>query len=362
MANRPIPQPGIQELELYTPGNSGGRPASEIRKLSSNENLYGPSPKAIKAVQAASANMWRYPSVDHLELRAAIAKVNDLPVENIICGAGSDEILNLVAQAYCGVGDEVIVTQYGFEIYGIVARSAGATVVYVDETDRTVNVDNILKAVTDKTQIIYVANPSNPTGTFIDEGQIARLVKGLRSDIVLVLDGAYAEFVKGYDGGASFVAGRENVIMTRTFSKLYGLGGLRIGWGYASENMVGILNRIRGPFNLSGPALEGAKEAMLDQEYAQNCKDNILADRDYMTEALRQFGVEIDASSANFIVPRFASETQAKMVSQDLLDANIVVRSIAHYGLPHALRITIGTHEDCIKIVNIIQKSLGVNL
>lgn len=356
--NLPKAQPGIDKLHLYTPGDSTGAAVSEIRKLSSNENLYGPSPKAIAAVKEASAGMWRYPSVDHADLRRVIADVNDLKMEQIICGAGSDEILSLIAQAYAGIGDEVIMTEHGFEIYGIVAKAVGAELVIARERERVVDVPSILDAITDKTKIIYIANPSNPTGTMISNEDIQMLVEGVRSDIVIVLDGAYAEFAGDYDGGASFVDTYPNVIMTRTFSKLYGLGGLRIGWGYGQQHFMDTLNRIRGPFNLSSPALAGAKEAMLDQEYAIKCRNNIIRDREYLKLGMRQLGLEVDDSYTNYVLPRFASQEQAIAMKDVLLENGLAVRSVSHYGLPNALRITIGTREDCEQVMSIMTNEI----
>ena len=356
--NLPKAQPGIGGLHLYTPGDSSGVAVKDLRKLSSNENLYGPSPKAIDAVQKASAQMWRYPSVDHADLRRAIAEVNQLQFDQIICGAGSDEILSLIAQAYAGIGDEVIMTEHGFEIYGIVAKAVGADLVVAPERERVVDVSAILKAITPRTKIIYIANPSNPTGTMVSYDELRVLIEGARSDTVIVLDGAYAEFADHYDGGASLVDEFPNVIMTRTFSKLFGLGGLRIGWGYGQKHFMDMLNRIRGPFNLSSPALEGAKEAMLDQDYALKCRDDIVRDREYLKLGLRQLGLQVDDSATNFILPRFASENEAIAMKDRLLENGLAVRAVGHYGLPDALRITIGTREDCERIMAILTAEL----
>ncbi len=360
--NLPKAQSGIEEIHLYTPGDSSGVAVKDLRKLSSNENLYGPSPKAIKAVQEASAEMWRYPSVDHAGLRRAIADVNNLKFEQIICGAGSDEILSLIAQAYAGIGDEVIMTEHGFEIYGIVARAVGANVVVAKERERVVSVTEILKVITAKTKIIYIANPSNPTGTMIGNDELRVLIEGARSDIVIVLDGAYAEFADDYDGGASLVDEFPNVIMTRTFSKLYGLGGLRVGWGYGQQHFMDMLNRIRGPFNLSSPALAGACEAVLDQEYATQCRDHIIRDREYLKLGLRQLGLQVDDSFTNYILPRFETEEQAIAMKDILLENGLAVRSVAHYALPNALRITIGTREDCERIMGVLTAELEADI
>lgn len=345
MSQHPKPKSGIDQIKLYTPGEAP-KVKGALRKLSSNENLYGPSPKAIAAIAEAAAEVWRYPNVDHSELRASIGEVHDLPAAQIICGVGSDEILYLLAQAYAGEGDEIIMTQYGFEVYGIVTHAVGAELVVAEETERRVDVDQVLKAVTPKTRLIYIANPANPTGTILPDEELERLASSLPSDVILVIDSAYAEFAEGYDGGAGLARSMPNVVMTRTFSKLYGLGGLRIGWGFGAQDVIDTLNRIRQPFNLSNVALAGAQAAMEDQNHVQICRENILEDRKYLTDALRQLGLQIDESSTNFILVRFADEATATRARAFLAERGFLVRSVSHYGFPEALRITIGTKDD----------------
>jgi len=245
------PQPGIMDIALYVSGESTVAGRKDVLKLSSNENPYGPSDKAKAAFARSAQALHRYPSTDHAALRAAIAEVRGLDAERIICGVGSDEVLQFIAQAYAGKGDEVIYTEHGFSMYPILAKAVGAKPVEVAETDRVVDVDKILAACGPKTKIVFIANPANPTGTMIPEAEVSRLAEGLPPQAILVLDGAYAEFVEGYDGGAALVETRDNVVMTRTFSKLYGLGGLRIGWGYGPKAIIDVLNRVRQPFNLS---------------------------------------------------------------------------------------------------------------
>ncbi len=341
----PSAQSGIDKIKLYTPGEAPKFNA-ELRKLSSNENLYGPSPKAIEAVKSSASNLWKYPSVDHLELRKIVAEVHDLPESQLIFGVGSDEILYAVAQAYAGQGDEVIMTSHGFEIYGIATHATGADLVVADEVERVVHVDNILAKISDKTKIIYIANPGNPTGTMLENAELVRLAKSIPAEVLLVIDSAYAEFANAYDGGAALVRAQDNVIMTRTFSKLYGLGGLRIGWAFAAQDVIDNLNRIRGPFNLSSSALAGAQAAMRDQEYTQMCREKILQDRKYLRDALLQFGLQIDESHANFLLVRFSSSQRANAAREFLMEKGYLVRSVAHYGLPEALRMTIGTEDD----------------
>ena len=253
------PQPGIMDIDLYQGGQSHVPGVSNIVKLSSNENPFGASDKAREAYLRSVHSLHRYPNTDHASLRAAIAEVHGLDASRIICGVGSDEIITFLCQAYAGPGDEVLHTEHGFLMYRISALAAGATPVSAPERERTTDVDALLAACTDRTKLVFLANPNNPTGTMIGQGEIARLAAGLPPQALLVLDGAYAEYVAGFDGGATLVDQRSNVFMTRTFSKIYGLGGLRIGWGYGSKAVIDVLNRVRGPFKLSTAALEAAE-------------------------------------------------------------------------------------------------------
>ncbi|MEM9757514.1 MAG: histidinol-phosphate transaminase, partial [Pseudomonadota bacterium] len=294
------PQPGILDIAPYVGGASAIAGRGDVIKLSSNENPWGPPPSAVEAMTETLAGLHRYPSTDHAGLRAAIGEVHGLPPEQLIIGVGSDEILQLLAFAYAGPGDEVIHTEHGFSLYPILARAAGATPVCVAEDARLVDVDAILDRAGPATRLVYLANPGNPTGTMIAGDEVARLADGLPAGCLLVLDGAYAEFVDGYDGGASLVTGRENIIMTRTFSKIYGLGGLRVGWAYAPVAIIDVLNRIRGPFNMSVVALAGAEAAMRDRDFVARCRDANAAERARLTGGLRQLGISCDDSQTNF--------------------------------------------------------------
>ena len=265
------PQPGILDIALYQGGQSALAGVAEPLKLSSNENPFGPSPAAVAAMAAALGDSHRYPSTDHGPLRAAIALAEGLDADRIICGVGSDEIIHFLCQAYAGPGQEVLHTEHGFAMYRISALAAGATPVEVPERERVVDVDAILARAGCDTALVFIANPANPTATFLPMDQITRLADGLPESCILVLDGAYAEFAPGYDGGAALVDRRANVVMTRTFSKAYGLGGLRVGYGYAPRAIIDVLNRIRGPFNLSGVALAGAEAAVGDRAWVAEC-------------------------------------------------------------------------------------------
>ncbi|WP_299969916.1 histidinol-phosphate transaminase [uncultured Roseobacter sp.] len=345
------PQPGIMEIALYQGGASAIAGQSDPLKLSSNENPFGPSPTAVTAVAEAAANLHRYPSTDHAPLRAAIAEVHGLQAERIICGVGSDEVLTLLALAFAGPGDEVLYTEHGFSLYRIFALSAGATPVVAPEADRCVDVDAIIARITEATRLIYIANPANPTGTGLDGEALERLADAVPASCLLVLDGAYAEFFEGYDGGASLVTARDNVVMTRTFSKLYGLGGLRVGWGYASQHVIDVLNRIRGPFNLSKLALAGAEAAVRDRQFVETCLQQNAEQRARLTGGLRQLGVNCDESQANFVLARFADEPEALAAETHLRSKGILVRLVKGYGFPEALRITVGQADDVTRVL-----------
>ncbi len=350
MTNAITPQPGIEEIVLYKGGDSRLAGRADVLKLSSNENPFGASDAAKAAFARTVHSLHRYPSTDHLGLRTAIAEVHELDAERIICGVGSDELITFICQAYAGPGDEVIHTEHGFSMYRISALAAGATPVEVPERERTVDVDAILAGVTSRTRLVFIANPGNPTSTMIGGNDTARLAAELPEHVLLVLDGAYAEYVDGFDGGASLVEARDNVVMTRTFSKLYGLGGLRIGWGYGPRAIIDTLNRVRGPFNLSETQLATAEAAIRDREWALRCRSENARMRDWLHHALAELGVPSDTSSANFILARFANETEANACEANLREDGIIVRKTAGYKLPNCLRITIGTEADCRRV------------
>jgi len=348
------PQPGISDIDLYQGGASTVAGQSNVLKLSSNENPFGPSPKAIDALRKSAHEMHRYPSTDHAALRKAIAEVHGLWSDNIICGVGSDEIITFLCQAFAGVGDEVLYTEHGFAMYKISALAVGATPVEVAERNRVVNVDAILEAAGDKTKLVFIANPANPTGTMISEADVRKLAEGLPAHTLLVLDGAYAEFVDGYDGGARLTHTYDNTFITRTFSKLYGLGGLRVGWGYGPKYIVDTLNRIRGPFNLSAPALAAAEASVRDTEFAKKIRADNTRLRAWLAAALAEHGISSDTSMANFILARFANQAEAEACDDYLKSQGILVRRVAGYKLPHCLRITVGDEASCRRVAHAI--------
>lgn len=348
------PQPGILEIAPYQGGESRLAGHQRVLKLSSNENPLGASPRAVAAFQAAAASLHRYPDTDHAGLRAAIGAVHGLDPARIVCGVGSDEIIAFLTQAYAGPGSEVIHTEHGFGMYRISALAAGATPVEVREAERRTDVDAILAACSERTALVFVANPNNPTGTMIAEGEIARLAEGLPPQALLVLDGAYAEFVGGFDGHAGLVEARDNVVMTRTFSKIHGLGGLRVGWGYGPAHVVAVLNRVRGPFNLSTPALAAAEAAVRDTAWTARCFEENRRNRARLADDLAAAGVPSDASEANFVLARFRDPAEAEACDRALRDAGIIVRRVAGYKLPAALRITVGDEAACGRVAEAV--------
>jgi len=348
------PQPGILEIAPYQAGKSTAKPGTEPVKLSSNENPFGPSPKAVEAYHRASHALHRYPDPDHRALRQAIGAAHGIDPARIICGTGSDEILHLLAQAYVGPGDEAILTEHGFLVYPIVTQAAGGKPVVVAEKERVTDVDAILAAVTPRTRLVFLANPNNPTGTMIGGNALARLADGLPGNVLLVLDGAYAEFVGGYDGGLSVMQGRDNVFMTRTFSKLYGLGGLRIGWGYGPPEIIDALNRIRGPFNLSEPQMAAAIAALGDREHIERSLAENARLRVWLARALAEQGVVSDTSTTNFLLARFADAAEAHACDDWLQEQGIIVRRMDAYGLGQCLRITIGDEASCRRVAHAV--------
>jgi histidinol-phosphate aminotransferase len=360
MTNAIRPQPGILDIALYEGGKAHVAGVSNAVKLSSNENPFGPSDRAKEAYQRAVHSLHRYPGTDHAALRGAIADVHHLDAGRVICGVGSDEVITFLCQAYAGPGDEVVFTEHGFLMYRISALAVGATPVEVAERERTTDVDAILAACSPRTRLVFIANPNNPTGTMISGPEVERLAQGLPPQALLVLDGAYAEYVEGYDGGLALVEARENVVMTRTFSKIYGLGGLRIGWGYGPKAVIDVLNRIRGPFNLSTTQLEVAEAAVRDQDHVNRCRAENARMRVWLAEALAALGVPSDTSMANFVLARFSSVEEAEACDAFLQAQGLIVRRVAGYKLPHCLRITVGDEAGCRRVAHAVGQFKGV--
>ena len=347
-ASRPQPKPGILDIAAYVPGKSTAKGA-KVHKLSSNESPIGSSQKAIEAYRAAAGALELYPDGAATQLRNAIAGRFGLKPESIVCGAGSDELLQLIAHAYLSPGDEAIYSQYGFLVYPIAIQSNGATPVVAPEIDFLAHVDAILARVTARTKIVFLANPNNPTGRYLPFSEVKRLHSGLPANVLLVLDAAYAEYVRhnDYEAGIELVATSDNVIMTRTYSKIFGLAALRLGWAYCPSHVADVLNRVRGPFNISAPAIAAGVAAISDQEFVERAVAHNEQWLPWMSGELSALGLDVTPSVGNFVLVHFqANETHhAHAADAFLQEHGFVVRRMDAYGLPNALRITIGTEE-----------------
>lgn len=343
-----LPRPEILDIEPYRPGVSKLPGLSRVTKLSSNEGAFGPPPGVLRAVQAISHDFHRYPDGGAIRLRQAIGARFGLDPERIVCGAGSDDLIFLLCHIYGGPGTELIMTEHGFSIYKIAGRLAGCHVTMVPERDLTADVDAILAAVTDATRMVFIANPNNPTGTFLPAAAVARLRQGLPPHVLLVLDAAYAEYVErpDYDAGVSFVDAGDNTVMTRTFSKMFGMGGLRLGWGYAPAPVVDLLHRTRGPFNVSIAAHEAGIAALAEPDWVEKGRAHNIAERARLTAALRGVGIEVGPSEGNFVLAHFASPAVAAAADMFLREGGVIVRRVDGYGLPHCLRITVGLADE----------------
>lgn len=347
---RPQPRPGIMDIEAYVPGKSHA-PAGvdRVYKLSSNENPLGPSPKAVAAAQAVAASLQLYPDGTATRLREAIAATHGLNVANIMVFNGSDEALALLTRIYLGEGEEGIYCEHGFLAYPIFIRSVGGTPVIARETDERTDVDAILAAVTPKTRLVFLANPNNPTGTYLPFEEVKRLHAGLPKDVLLIIDAAYAEFVRrnDYEAGIELVAANENVVMTRTFSKVHGLGGARIGWIYAPTHVTAALERVRDPFNVNAVAIEAGVAAILDRAHVQTSVEHNEKWLQWTTAELEKLGLRVTPSVANFILIHFPQDERHSAARADeyLGARGYLLRRVAGYGFPNALRMSIGTEE-----------------
>lgn len=347
--SRPQPRAGILDIAPYVPGKSKASGTGKVHKLSSNESPLGASEAAKKAYAEVASKLELYPDGASTALRDAIGEVVGINPERIICGAGSDEILSLIANTYLAPGDEAIYSEFGFLVYPIAIRAAGATPVVAPEKNLTTDVDAILSRVTEKTKMVFLANPNNPTGTYIPFDEVRRLHAGLPSHVVLVLDAAYAEYVRrnDYESGIELVATSNNVIMTRTFSKIYGLANLRLGWCFGPAEMIDAMNRIRGPFNVSGPAMAAGIAAIRDRAFVEAAIAHNETWMAWTAAEIEKLGLRTTPSVGNFLLIHFPDEDGKRAADADayLSEHGLILRMVANYGLPDALRLSIGTEE-----------------
>jgi histidinol-phosphate aminotransferase len=348
-ATRPQPRPGVLDIAAYVPGKSSAPGVDKIHKLSSNESPLGASPKAIEAYKSVANDLQDYPDGAATALREAIGHAMGLDPDRIICGAGSDDLINLLARAYLQDGDEAIHTTHGFLMYPIATLGAGAKPVVAAEKNFTADVDAILKAVTPKTKMVFLANPNNPTGTYVPFDEVKRLHAGLPPHVLLVLDAAYAEYVRrnDYEAGIELVATSENVVMLRTFSKIHGLAALRLGWIYGPAHIIDALNRIRGPFNVNAPAIAAGIAAIKDSAHVEKARAHNEKWLPWLTAEIEKLGIKVTPSVGNFILLHFPDTPGKTAAEADALltSRGVIMRAVRAYKLPNCLRMSIGTEE-----------------
>lgn len=348
---RPAPRPGLLDIRPYVPGKSQAD-GSRVYKLSSNESALGPSPMAVAALKESAAMAHRYPDGSAAGLRQRLAEVHGLDPALLLVGSGSDELLSLMVRCYTMPGDEVLMTRHGFSYYPLAARAEGCTPVMAEERELVADTDALLAAVTPRTRVLFLAHPNNPTGTRMPQAELNRLRAELPPQVMLVVDGAYAEYLEtdDYDPGISLVrdaavSGADNVVMTRTFSKIYGLGGLRVGWMYAPAPVIDIVNRVRGPFNVAAPSLRAAEAALEDVDFVNRNRRHNTEEMDRMTRELAGKGFDVRATEANFILLRMQDDFTAAQFLAFLENRGVLVRGLASSNLPDFLRVSIGDRQ-----------------
>jgi len=363
MTNRPQPRPGVLDISPYVPGKSGAPGVAKVFKLSSNETPLGPSPKAIAAYNEIGKHLEDYPDGSASALREAIGASLGLDPARIVCGAGSDDLLNLLGRAYLADGDEAIHTTHGFLVYPIATLGTGAKPIEAPETEFTADVDAILKRVTAKTKVVFLANPNNPTGTYLPFDEVKRLHKGLPPNVLFVLDAAYAEYVQrnDYEAGLELVATSENVVMTRTFSKIHGLAALRLGWMVGPAHVIDAINRIRGPFNVNAAAIAAGIAAIEDAAHQQRSREHNSKWLAWLTEEIGKLGLKVTPSVANFLLIHFPQDKgrTAADANAFLMKRGLILRQVGAYKLPHALRMTVGSEEANRLVVQALAEFLG---
>jgi histidinol-phosphate aminotransferase len=349
-----LPRPSILTIQPYIGGESKLPGVNRIIKLSSNEGAFGVPPGAQAAYLAQAAELHRYPDGSAKALREAIGARFGLDPARIVCGNGSDEIIGALILAYGGEGTDLVMSAHGFVMYDIAGRFAGCQVVKVPERGLMADIDAMLAAVGPRTKLVFLANPNNPTGSLVPAAEVTRLRAGLRDDILLVLDAAYAEYVTrpDYDPGHGLVEAGTNTVMTRTFSKVFGLGGVRLGWAYAPAHVIDILNRVRGPFNVNAPAMAAGIGALAEAGWVEKSIAHNGEWRDKVTAAIHALGIGVHPSEGNFLLVDFGTPERAKAADAVLKARGLIVRAMAAYSLPHCLRMTIGNAEECGLLVD----------
>ena len=364
MTTAPVPRPGILDIAPYVGGEAHVPGATRLIRLASNEGALGPSPRAMDAYVAGAAELHRYPDGGSTALREALGRHHGLDPARIVCGSGSDELIALLVRSYVGPGDEIVYSRHGFLMYPIAAKAAGASPVAAPEKGLRTDVDAMLAAVTGRTRIVFVANPNNPTGSFLAPDEIRRLHAGLPGHVLLVVDAAYAEYVDrpDYSAGAELVDEAANVVMTRTFSKIYALGSVRLGWAYCGAGVADVLNRVRGPFNVSSAAQIAGLAALEDQDFVDRSRRHNDVWRAWLSERLTELGLRVHPSVANFVLVGFAGSgghnDPAEAARQYLKKHGILVRQMGAYGLPDCLRITIGTEDEMRTVAGTLESFL----
>ena len=363
MIDRPQPRSGVLDIAPYVPGKSSAPGLAKVFKLSSNETPLGPGPMAIEAYRACAEHLEDYPDGAASDLREAIGAAFGLDPARIVCGAGSDDLLNLIARAYLADGDEAIHTTHGFLVYPIATMGTGAKPVVAAEKNFTADVDAILAAVTPRTKVVFLANPNNPTGTYIPFDEVKRLHRGLPAHVLLVLDAAYAEYVErnDYESGLELVATSENVVMCRTFSKIHGLAALRLGWMVGPAHVIDAINRIRGPFNVNAPAIAAGVAAMRDTTHVERSRAHNTQWLGWLSEEISKLGLKVTPSVANFILIHFPDTPNktAKDADAFLTKRGLILRAVGAYKLPNALRMSVGTEEANRLVVAALKEFLG---
>ncbi|MGO9004512.1 MAG: histidinol-phosphate transaminase [Beijerinckiaceae bacterium] len=343
----PQARPGVLAIEAYVPGRSNAATVAKIHKLSSNETPLGPSPRAKEAYKRIADQLSEYPDGSATALREAIGARHGLNPERIICGNGSDELISLLAHAYIGPGDEGVYTTHGFLIYRIAILAAGGTPVVVPEQNYTADVDAILAAVTARTKVVFLANPNNPTGTYLPYAEVKRLALSLPRQVLLVIDAAYAEYVtrNDYSPGLELALTSPNVVMTRTFSKIYGLAALRLGWCYAPAEVCDVLHRVRGPFNVNSAALAAGIAAVADLDHVDRAVAHNETWLRWLSHEIAGLGIAVTPSVGNFLLLHFTDAAHTRAADEFLVQRGLILRAVRAYGLPQCLRLTVGSEE-----------------